>query len=114
MKLRPCAGWVLIEELPEEEKTSVGVYLPETSKDKSVKGKIVKVGKVEYKTAADVGMVSLNHSFIMNSYQDYLISYPPFKEEQIVIFKKWATNEVNDNGKKYVLVKFEDVIGYYK
>ena len=42
-----------------------------------------------------------------------LVLYDQIKNANIVIFKKWATNEVNDNGKKYILVKFEDVIGYY-
>ena len=95
-KLHPTAGWVLIEELPEEEKTSVGVYLPETSKDKSVKGKIVAIGPY---------MQNENYNLVL---------YEQIRSAGIVIFKKWATNEVNDNGKKYVLVKFEDVIGYYE
>ena len=96
MKLQPCAGWILIEELPEEEKTSSGVFLPETSKDKSVKGKVIKVG-----------LYMLNENY-------NLVLYNQIENADIVIFKKWATNEVNDNGKKYVLVKFEDVIGYYE
>ena len=95
MKLKPTAGWILIEELPEEEKTSVGVYLPETSKDKSVKGKVIEIGPY---------MQNENYNLVL---------YDQIKNANIVIFKKWATNEVNDNGKKYILVKFEDVIGYY-
>ena len=109
MKLHPTAGWVLIEELPEEEKTSAGVYMPETSKDKSVKGKVIRNG--DSIMAADAfhitnAAVEKDHGFMMQ--------LPPCKEEQIVIFKKWATNEVNDNGKKYVLVKFEDILGIYE
>ena len=103
MKLIPTAGWVLIEELPEEEKTSVGVYLPETSKDKSVKGKVLVVGNNISDCNDCVKGLNVGHP----------LKKAPCEVGNIVIFKKWATNEVNDNGKKYVLVEFKDIIAYY-
>lgn len=110
MNLKPISGWVLIEELPEEEKTSIGVYLPETAKDKPVKGKVIKKGLTPLKDMMVLEEMALRSKVEVELASRHL---QQFQEGDIVVFKKWATNEVTDNGKKYVLVEFKDIIGYY-
>ena len=44
MKVRPLADRVLVEAAPAEQKTSGGIIIPDTAKEKPQKGKIVAVG----------------------------------------------------------------------
>ena len=45
MKIRPLADKVLVQRLEAENKTSGGIVLPDTAKEKPQRGKIVAVGK---------------------------------------------------------------------
>lgn len=89
--IKPLPGYVLIE--PIEEETKKGdFYVPETSKDKPSKGRVVAVGSLtkEWKEA----------------WGDTIV-----KPEEKIIFKKWTNQEVEDDGEKYLLVKFDELLG---
>ena len=43
-KLKPLADRVLIESAPAELKTASGIYIPDTAKEKPLKGKVIAVG----------------------------------------------------------------------
>ncbi|HUV41627.1 MAG TPA: co-chaperone GroES [Sedimentisphaerales bacterium] len=45
MKIRPLADKVLVKRLEAENKTSGGIVLPDTAKEKPQKGKVVSVGE---------------------------------------------------------------------
>ncbi len=45
MKIRPLADNIVVKPLEVEDKTSGGIILPETAKEKSTKGEIIAVGK---------------------------------------------------------------------
>ena len=45
MKIKPLSDCVLIEPIEEEEKTSSGIIIPDTAKEKSMRGKVIAVGK---------------------------------------------------------------------
>ncbi len=88
----PTAGYILIEPQEAETKTSGGIYLPETANaEKPQKGKVLAVGDDEI-------------------LQDGSKRKSPVKVGQTVIYKKWGGNEVKENGKDYLFVKFEDVL----
>ena len=44
LKFTPLADRVLIQTAPSEEKTASGIYIPDTAKEKPLKGSIVAVG----------------------------------------------------------------------
>lgn len=95
-KLKPAPGYLLIEPLEEEKKTSTGIFLPDSHEQKSQTGKILAVGDPEQ---TDKG--SLKQS-------------PASKGAQ-VIYKKWSGTEFNQGpGQKELLfVKFEDVVATF-
>ncbi len=82
LKLKPTAGYVLIEPLEKEVKTSSGIYLPDNASEKPQKGKVLAVGP---KTS-------------------------PVKVGDTVIYKKWGGNEVKIGSVEYLFVKFEDIL----
>ncbi|HCR36054.1 co-chaperone GroES [Candidatus Woesebacteria bacterium GWC2_33_12] len=90
LNLKPTAGYVLIEPLEKEVKTSSGIYLPENASEKPQKGKVLAVG---------------------DDTKDFK---KPCKEKVIVYYKKWGGNEVKIEGKEYLFVKFDDVLAVEK
>lgn len=85
-KLKPTAGYLLIEPLEKELKTSSGIYLPDSAGEKPQKGKVLAVGI------------------------DLKDQKKPCKVGDFVLYKKWGGNEVKIDGKEYLFVKFEDVL----
>lgn len=92
--IKPLPGYVLVEPIEQESKSATGLYVPETDKDKPSKGKVIGVGAklIEWK----------------DSYQ--LLPYNMVKEGQTVIYKKWVNQEVEHEGKKYLLINFNELL----
>ena len=89
--IKPLPGFVLLKPLEEESKSIGGVYLPETSKEKPSKGKIIDIGKMPK--------------------DGDLNSYYALARAETVIYKKWVNETVAHEGEEYLLVKFEDLMG---
>lgn len=90
MKLKPLAGYVIIEPLEEEMRTASGLVLAQTQKDRPVKGKVLACG---------------------NKLKD---EECPVTEGDIVAYRKWSGDEVKLGEKDYRVVKFGDVIAIYE
>lgn len=92
-KLKPMAGYALVEPVELEKRTAAGIVLPDTHDEKSQKGKVIAMGKA-LMTKAGKKIV------------------PEFKVGDLVVYKKWGGDEVklDITGKEYTFVKFEDVL----
>jgi chaperonin GroES len=91
INFQPTNGYVLIEPQEIAKKTTSGLYLPENATaEKPQKGKVLAVGNAIYQDGHEI-----------NS---------PAKVNEIVIYKKWGGNEVKEDGKDYMFVKFEDIL----
>jgi len=95
MKFRPLHDRVLIEVLDSEEKTSGGIIIPDTAKEKPQEGKIVAVGSG---AKTDDGKIIP---------MDVAIG-------DLVLFGKWSGTEVKIDGKEYSIMKESDVMGIMK
>jgi chaperonin GroES len=95
-KLKPTAGYALVEPIALEKKTAAGIVLPDTHDEKSQKGKVIAIGGPLYQEGREI--------------------MPEFKVGDMVIFKKWGGDEVKFDifGKELVFVKFEDVLAVLK
>ena len=87
MKFRPLHDRVLIKALDSEEKTSGGIIIPDTAKEKPQKGKIIAVGNgtKENKITVKVG--------------------------DQVLYGKYSGTELNINGVDYLIMKESDIFG---
>ncbi|MCD6412508.1 co-chaperone GroES [bacterium] len=92
VKIRPLADYILVEPIEEESKTKAGIIIPETAeKEKPQKGKVIATGP---------GRLDENGKRIPLE----------VKKGDIVLFKKYAPDEIKINGKEYLVIKEEDII----
>jgi chaperonin GroES len=92
MKLKPLDDRVVLEQLEAEEKTTGGIYLPDTAKEKPQIGKVIAVGP---------GKILDNGSRAAMS----------VKKGDEVIYGKYMGNDVEMDGKKYVILRESDILG---
>ena len=92
MKLRPLDDRVIIKQLEAEEKTSGGIILPDTAKEKPQAGKVIAVGP---------GKILDNGSRAQMS----------VKKNDEVIYSKYSGNDVEVEGTKYVILHEGDILG---
>ena len=95
MKFRPLHDRVLIEVLDSEEKTSGGIIIPDTAKEKPQEGEVVAVGP---------GAKG----------EDGKLTPMDVKIGDIVLFGKWSGTEVKIDGKEYSIMKESDIMGISK
>ena len=92
MKFRPLHDRVLIQSLDSEEKTSGGIIIPDTAKEKPQEGKVIAVGP---------GAKS----------DDGKTTPMDVKVGDHVLFGKWSGTEVKIDGKEYSIMKESDIMG---
>jgi len=91
MKIRPLADKVLVQRLEAETKTTGGIVLPETAKEKPQRGKIISVGK---------GKVL----------DDGTLKKMQVKKGDVVLFTSYAGTEVKVDGKEYLIMDESDIM----
>jgi len=92
MKLKPLDDGIVIKQLEAEEKTSGGIILPDTAKEKPQIGKVVAVGPGKMLDNGKRGKLSV-------------------KKNDEVIYGKYMGNDVEIDGKKYVIIRESDILG---
>ena len=90
MKIKPLAGYVVIEPLEAEVKTAGGILLPDNAQEKPTQGKVIVVGASIFEHGVEIK--------------------PEFKAGEVVLYKKWGGDDVKVDGREMKLVKFEDVM----
>lgn len=85
--MKPLADRVLIEPTPAEEKTSSGLIIPDTAKEKPLKGTVIAVGpgKVDEPMTVKVG--------------------------DAVIYGQYSGTEIKLDGKNYLIMREADIYG---
>jgi len=95
MKLRPLHDRVLIKVLDSEAKTTGGIIIPDTAKEKPQEGEIVAVGRGA--KTEDGKLIPMD-----------------VKVGDIVLFGKWSGTEVKIDNKEYSIMKESDIMGISK
>jgi chaperonin GroES len=92
MNFKPLSNHLFIEPVEEENKTKSGIVLPETAeKEKPIKGKIIAVGPGKLNDKGELIPMSV-------------------KVGDIVLFKKYGPDEVEIEGKKYLVGDEDDIL----
>ena len=95
MKFKPLHDRVLIKVLDSEEKTSGGIIIPDTAKEKPQEGEVVAVGPGAKNENGKLDPMDV-------------------KIGDIVLFGKWSGTEVKIDGKEYSIMKESDIMGVSK
>ena len=86
MNIKPLADRVLILPAPAEEKTIGGIIIPDTAKEKPLKGEVIAAGNC----TKDEEMV--------------------LKAGDLVLYGKYAGTEIELDGTKYLIMRQSDVL----
>ena len=90
MKIRPLADRVLIQPTPAEETTLSGIIIPDSAKEKPLKGTVIAAGE----GTKDEKMI--------------------LKEGDVVLYGKYAGTEIELEGEKYLIMRQSDVLGIFE
>ena len=92
MEIKPLSDHILIQAIPQEEKTESGILLPQTAeKEKPEQGKVVAVGTGKKLSSGKVIPLDV-------------------KKGDVVLFTKYGPSEIKVNGKEYLIAKEEDIL----
>ena len=89
--IKPLFNNVLVRPLEAEEKTSGGIYLPETAKEKPQIGLVMAVGDGERTPKGEIRPVTV-------------------KVGQKVMYKKWGGNEIKVGNEEWTIVEEKDIL----
>jgi chaperonin GroES len=92
MKFRPLHDRVVVRRIDAEEKTSGGIIIPDTAKEKPMEGEIIAVGPGA------------------RNEQGQLVA-PDVKAGDRVLFGKWSGTEVRIEGEELLIMKETDIMG---
>ena len=90
MKLKPLADRVLIQPTPAEETTLSGIIIPDSAKEKPLKGTVIAAGK----GTKDEEMI--------------------LKEGDKVLYGKYAGTEIELDGEKLLIMRQSDILGIFE
>ena len=92
MKFKPLHDRVVVKRLESDEKTSGGIIIPDTAKEKPSEGEVVAVGPGE--VTEDGKLKAMN-----------------VKAGDKILFGKWSGTEVKIDGKEFSIMKESDIMG---
>ena len=92
MSFRPLHDRILVERIEAEAKTSGGIIIPDTAKEKPQEGLVISVG---------TGTVS----------EEGKVRPLDVKAGDRILFGKWSGTEVKLDGKELLIMKESDVMG---
>ena len=94
-KIQPLADRVLIEPLEAEEKTSGGIVIPDSAKEKQQRGRVIAVGK---------GRIDDNGK----------LTPLEVKSGDEVLYGRYSGTEIKVGGNEYLIVKEDDILAILK
>jgi len=92
MSVRPLRDRLLVERIEEQEQKIGGIYIPDTAKEKPQQGKVIAVGKGRVNDNGEVFPLDV-------------------KAGETVLFGKYAGTEIKIEGKEYLIIREEEVLG---
>ncbi len=92
MKLKPLDDRIVIKQSEAEEKTTGGIILPDTAKEKPQIGKIVATGPGKLLDNGKRSKMSV-------------------KKKDEVLYAKYSGSDVEIDGEKYVILRESDILG---
>jgi len=89
VKFKPLADRVLVEPAPAEQKTASGIIIPDTAKEKPLKGKVLAVGGGKKDEPMNL------------------------KVGDVVLYGQYAGTEIKLDGNSYLIMRESDIYGVF-
>ena len=91
MKLRPLHDRVIVKRIDEEEKTSGGIIIPDTAKEKPQQGKVIAVGKGKILENGKVMPLTV-------------------KKGDRILFGKYSGTDIKIDGEEHLIMREDDIL----
>ena len=92
MKFRPLHDRVLVRRIEQEDKTSGGIIIPDTAKEKPMEGEVIAAGSGARGEDGEVHALDV-------------------KAGDRILFGKWSGSEVKIDGEELIIMKESDILG---
>ena len=92
MKFRPLQDRILIKRIDKEEKTSGGIIIPDTAKEKPQEGEVIAVGNGKRLDDGKVAPMDV-------------------KKGDRVLFGKYSGSEIKIDGEEHLILREEEILG---
>ncbi len=92
MKFKPLHDRVLVKRTEEEDKTSGGIIIPDTAKEKPIQGEVLAVGNGIKDESGKVAALDV-------------------KPGDMILFGKWSGTEIKVEGQDLLIMKESDIFG---
>lgn len=92
MNIRPLGDRVIVKRMEEEDKTAGGILIPDSAKEKPLKGKIIAVGSGKVNNKGEIDKLEV-------------------KKGDTVVFGKYAGTEVKIEGEQHIILREDDILG---
>ncbi len=92
MNLRPLHDRVIVKRLEEEERSSGGIIIPDTAKEKPQQGEVIAVG---------TGKILENGSTVAMA----------VKKGDKILFGKYSGSDIKIDGQEYLIMREDDILG---
>lgn len=92
MNIRPLFDRVLVKRVDEPSKTASGLFLPESAKEKPVRGEVLAVGNGRVSDSGDITTLTV-------------------KVGDHVIFGKYSGTEIKLDGEERLILREDDILG---
>lgn len=91
-KIRPLQDRIIVERIESEDKTSSGLYIPDSAKEKPQQGKVIAIGKGRVREDGSIQPLDL-------------------KKGDKILFGKYAGTEIKIEGGEFLILREDDVLG---
>jgi len=102
MKFRPLHDWTLIRPTDAKEKSSGGIFIPDSAQEKPQHGEVISVGKGRMKEERDKKGKKTGETYVKTV----------LKPGDRVFYEKYSVTAVEVESEELVMVREEDVLGY--
>ena len=92
MKFRPLHDRVVVKRLEEDSKSAGGIIIPDTAKEKPMRGEVIAVGPGARDESGKINPLDV-------------------KAGETVLFGKWSGTEVKIDGDDLLIMKESDILG---
>ena len=92
MNLKPLGDRVVVQPIEQEEQTTLGIFLPETAKEKPQQGKVIAAGPGARKETGERIAMDV-------------------KIDDKVLYAKYAGTEIKVDGEDRLIVREDDILG---
>lgn len=104
MTFTPLHDWVLIRTGKSSEKSAGGIIIPDTAQEKPEEGEVLAVGAGRFIEDKNSNEKIKKKTFVKTT----------LKPGEHILYKQYATREVEGEDEKLMLVREEDVLGYLR